>query len=382
VIASGLGVRVLAISLLFGAATGDSSGKMAIQKKPFGKTSNGQAADLYVLTNRTGMQVSITDYGATVVTLEVPDRTGNIKDVVLGFDAVNEYETGKAYFGGTIGRYGNRIARGQFNLDGKTYVLPKNDGQNTLHGGILGFNKRKWTANEIPSKDSLALEFSYVSKDGEEGLPGNLTVKVAFKLPKDRNELSISYSAETDKTTFVNLTNHSYFNLLGEGNDSILSHELTIYGQKFTPVDATLIPTGELRDVRNTPFDFTHEFRIGARIDDSDQQLTFGKGYDHNWELEKKAGSDSLQLAAKVTEPKNGRILEVLTTEPGLQFYSGNFLDGTVRGKGNKSYAHRSALCLETQHFPDSPNHPNFPSTTLEPGKKYSSTTVFRFSAK
>ena len=381
-IASGLGVVMLAISLLLSAATGDSNGKMGIQKKPFGKTTDGLAADLYVLANRTGMQVSITNYGATLVTLEVPDRAGNVRDVVLGYDTVSGYQNGKSYFGGTIGRYANRIAHGQFQLDGKTYVLPKNDGENTLHGGILGFNKRMWTVKEIPDKDSLALEFSYVSKDGEEGFPGNLATKVVFRLLKDKNELWINYSAETDKATVLNLTNHSYFNLAGEGNDSILFHELNIYGQKFTPVDSTLIPTGELRDVKNSPFDFTHGVRIGARIDDPDQQLTFGKGYDHNWELEKKGKSDSPQLAARVTEPKSGRILEVLTTEPGLQFYSGNFLDGTERGKGNKSYAHRSALCMETQHFPDSPNHSNFSPATLEPGKKYSSTTVFRFSAQ
>ncbi len=381
-IASGLSVVMLAISLLLCAATGDSSVKMGIQKKPFGKTTDGLAADLYVLANRTGMQVSITNYGATVVSVEVPDRASNVRDVVLGYDTVSGYQNGKSYFGATVGRYANRIARGQFQLDGKTYVLPKNDGENTLHGGILGFNKRLWTVKEISDKDSLALEFSYVSRDGEEGFPGNLTTKILFELPNEKNELWISYSAETDKATVLNLTNHSYFNLAGEGDDTILFHDLSIYGRKFTPVDSTLIPTGELREVKNGPFDFTQGVRIGARIEDPDQQLKFGKGYDHNWELEKRGKPDSLELAARVTEPKSGRILEVLTTEPGLQFYSGNFLDGTERGKGNKSYAHRSALCLETQHFPDSPNHSNFPPIILDPGKKYSSTTVLRFSAK
>ena len=377
------GVLVVAFSLLLSAAlSGSSPEKIAIQKRSFGKTSDGQTADLYVLSNRAGMEVSITNYGASVVTLKVPDRAGKIEDVVLGFDTAGEYETGKSYFGGTIGRYGNRIAHGQFALDGKKYRLPQNDGENTLHGGILGFNKRMWAAREIPSKDALALELSYLSKDGEEGFPGNLAVKVTFKLPNDKNELWIEYSAETDKETVVNLTNHSYFNLAGEGNGNILSHELIIHGAKFTPVDTTLIPTGELRDVKSTPFDFSHEFRIGARIDDSDEQLKFGKGYDHNWMLDKSGVAGSLDLVAKATEPKSGRILEVLTTEPGIQFYSGNFLDGTVRGKGNKPYEHRSAFCLETQHFPDSPNHTNFPSTTLQPGKKYHSTTVFRFMTK
>jgi len=361
---------------------GSSKEKFGIEKRPFGKTSSGEAADLYVLTNRTGMQVSITNYGASIVSVRVPDRAGKVEDVVLGFDTVGEYETGRAYFGGTIGRYANRIARGQFQLTGKTYDLPKNDGPNTLHGGIIGFNKRVWTARESSGNDHLAVELSYLSRDGEEGFPGNLSVKVTFEMPSDRNELRINYRAETDKETVVNLTNHSYFNLAGEGNGTILSHKLTIYGEKLTPVDKFLIPTGGLRDVHNTPFDFTHEIEIGARINDSDEQLKFGLGYDHNWALEKKPGADSAELAARLTEPKSGRALEVLTTEPGLQFYSGNFLDGKVHGKGNKPYAHRSALCLETQHFPDSPNHPNFPSTILRPGTVFHSTTVLRFTAK
>ena len=361
---------------------GSSNEKFGIEKRPFGKTSGGEAADLYVLTNRTGMQVSITNYGASIVSVRVPDRNGKAEDVVLGFDTVGEYETGKAYFGGTIGRYANRIAGGRFPLAGKIYDLPKNDGPNTLHGGIIGFNKRVWSAMESRGDDQLTVELSYVSRDDEEGFPGNLSAKVTFELESDRNELRITYRAKTDKETVVNLTNHSYFNLAGEGNGRILSHKLTIYGTKYTPVDKFLIPTGELRDAHNTPFDFTHEIEIGARINDSDEQLKFGLGYDHNWVLEKKPGADSAELAARLSEPKSGRTLEVLTTEPGLQFYSGNFLDGKVRGKGNKPYVHRSALCLETQHFPDSPNHPSFPSTILQPGKPYRSTTIFRFFAR
>jgi aldose 1-epimerase len=361
---------------------GSSKEKFGIEKRPFGKTSGGEAVDLYVLTNRTGMQVSITNYGATIVSVRVPDRTGKVEDVVLGFDTVGEYETGKAYFGATIGRYANRIAGGRFQLVGKTYDLPKNDGPNTLHGGINGFNKRVWAAMQSSADDHLTVELSYVSRDGEEGFPGNLSAQVIFEMPSDRNELLIRYRAETDKATVVNLTNHSYFNLAGEGNGSILSHKLTIYGGKYTPVDKFLIPTGELRDAHNTPFDFEHEIEIGARINDSDEQLKFGLGYDHNWVLEKKPRADSAELAARLTEPTSGRTLDVLTTEPGLQFYSGNFLDGKMRGKGNKPYEHRSALCLETQHFPDSPNHSTFPSTILQPGKPYRSTTIFRFFAK
>jgi aldose 1-epimerase len=259
--------------------------------------------------------------------------------------------------------------------------LPKNDGDNTLHGGISGFNKKIWTAKEVPSKDGVALQFTYVSPDGEEGFPGTLTATILFTVYSDRNELRIDYMASTDKTTVVNLTNHSYFNLAGQGNGDILSHKLQLNASKFTPVDATLIPTGELRDVKNTPFDFTHAVAIGERINGSDEQLKFGRGYDHNWVLDRKAGEKEPGLAAVALEANSGRVLEVLTTEPGVQFYSGNFLDG-VHGKGGAVYPLRSAFCLETQHFPDSPNHANFPSTTLSPGKPLHSTTIFRFIAK
>src|ERR1700720_988148 len=327
-----------------------------IRKQSFGKTASGEAIDLYSLSNKKGMEVSITNFGATIVALRVPDRAGKPADVVLGFDNLEGYENGKSYFGATVGRCGNRIAGGQFSLDGKTYMLPKNDGNNTLHGGIVGFNKKAWKAREIASKDGESLELSYLSADGEEGFPGNLSVKVVFTVPADRNELKIDYTATTDKDTILNLTNHSYFNLAGEGNGDILDHVLTLHAKQFTPVDKTLIPTGEFRDVAGTPLDFTRATAIGKRINETYEQLVSGKGYDHNWVLAPAVGT-SLRIAAEASDPKSGRTLEVLTSEPGVQFYSGNFLDGS-KGKGNKAYGQRAAFCLETQHFPDSPNHP------------------------
>jgi aldose 1-epimerase len=352
-----------------------------IRQESFGKTAGGAPIYLYTLSNKKGMEVAITNYGATVVTLKVPDRAGKAADVVLGFDTLEGYENGTAYFGATIGRYGNRIGNGQFSLDGKTYTLPKNNGNNTLHGGIVGFNKKIWKAQELTAKGGESLEMSYLSADGEEGFPGNLSVRVAFTLPADRNELKIDYSASTDKDTVLNLTNHSYFNLAGERNGDILDHVLTLHAKQFTPVDKTLIPTGELRNVAGTPMDFTSATAIGKRINDNYEQLVFGKGYDHNWVLTS-GGGKGLALAAEAYDPKSGRKLEVLTTEPGVQFYSGNFLDGSAKGKGNKAYGQRAAFCLETQHFPDSPNHPNFPSTVLKPNSVFHSQTVFRFSAK
>jgi len=353
-----------------------------IRKQPFGKTASGEQIDLYSLTNKKGMEVSITNFGATVVTVRVPDRSGKAADVVLGFDNLEGYENGKSYFGATVGRYANRIGGGQFSIGGKTYTLPKNNGNNTLHGGIVGFNKKVWKAREIASKEGESLELSYLSADGEEGFPGNLSVKVVFTVAADRNELKIDYSASTDKDTVLNLSNHSYFNLAGEGNGDILDHVLTLHAKQFTPVDNTLIPTGELRDVAGTPMDFTSATVIGKRIDDDYEQLVFGKGYDHNWVLARSDSGNGATLAAEAYDPKSGRRLEVLTTEPGVQFYSGNFLDGSAKGKGSKVYGRRAAFCLETQHFPDSPNHPNFPSTLLKPGSVFHSETVFRFSAK
>jgi aldose 1-epimerase len=366
--------------LLLAGSLGSQGMRGTIRKESFGKTASGEQINLYTLSNKKGMEVAITNFGATVVALQVPDRAGKVTDVVLGFDTLEGYEKGKAYFGATVGRYGNRIAGGKFSIDGNTYTLPKNDGNNTLHGGIVGFDKKVWKTREIASKDGESLEFSYLSPDGEEGFPGNLSVKVVFTLPVDRNELKIDYTATTDKDTVLNLTNHSYFNLAGEGNGDILDHVLTLHAKQFTPVDKTLIPTGELRNVTGTPMDFTRATAIGKRINENYEQLVFGKGYDHNWVIASD-GRKGLTLAAEAHDPKSGRTLEVLTTEPGVQFYSGNFLDGS-KGKGDKAYGQRAAFCLETQHFPDSPNHPNFPSTLLKPNSVFHSLTVFRFSAK
>jgi aldose 1-epimerase len=352
-----------------------------VQVSEFGKTSDGVSVSRYVLTNEQGVEAVVISYGATLVSLKVPDRAGKSADVVLGYDTVEGYEQGKSYFGGTIGRYGNRIARGEFTLGGTTFHLPKNDGPNSLHGGTVGFNKRIWTDVDHSRADAQVLELSYASADGEEGYPGTLKVKVTYTLPADTNELRIDYTATTDKDTVINLTNHSYFNLSGDASKEIVDHQLFLRAPQFTPVDATLIPTGELRAVRGTPFDFTKPTAIGARINQDDEQLKFGKGYDHNWVLER-TKSGGPQLAAEVFEPASGRVLEVLTTESGIQFYSGNFLDGTAKGKGGQLYGHRTGLCLETQHFPDSPNHPSFPSTVLKPSETYRTSTVLRFSTR
>jgi aldose 1-epimerase len=352
-----------------------------IEKRSFGKTQEGEPVDLYVLTNKAGFEVAITNYGGTLVSIKAPDRKGQFADVILGYDTVTGYETGKSYFGGTIGRYGNRIAHGQFILNDTIYTLARNDGENHLHGGLIGFNKRVWTARDVSSSAGQALELSYLSKDGEEGYPGNLPVKVVFTVLADRNALKIDYLANTDKETVLNLTNHAYFNLDGQRVGDILGQQLLLHAGKFTPVDSTLIPTGEVRNVHDTPFDFLKPTIIGARINQDNEQLKFGKGYDHNWVLDR-GSKEALAPAAEVYDAESGRTLSVSTTEPGIQFYSGNFLDGTVHGKNGETYAHRSALCLETQHFPDSPNHANFPTTVLKPGREYRSTTVYQFSTK
>jgi aldose 1-epimerase len=349
--------------------------KSKMQKQLFGKTEDGQQADLYTLTNKNGVEAQITNYGGTVVSLKVPDRNGKLDDVVLGYDNLEGYAAGKAYIGSTVGRYANRIAHAAFTLDGVTYALAKNDGDNHLHGG---FNKRLWTAKDVSGPAGQALELTYLSKDGEESFPGNLSVKVVYALT-DKNELKIDYTATTDKDTVLNLTNHAYFNLAGQGNGDILQQQLMITADRFTPVDATSIPTGEIRSVKGTPFDFTTATAIGARIDQEDQQLKLGHGYDHNWVLSSEPRA--LSLAAQAYDPHSGRMLEVLTTEPGIQFYTGNFLDG-IQGRNGKVYNRRYAFCLETQHFPDSPNHPNFPSTVLKPGQRFQSTTVYKFSTK
>ncbi len=350
-----------------------------IMKQPYGKTDDGTPVDLYTLKNRSGMEAKITNYGGIVVSLKVPDRKGALDDVVLGFDTLDEYVKNNPFFGCLVGRYGNRIAKGKFTLNGKTCTLATNNGPNHLHGGLKGFDKKVWGAKDVSGKDGPGLELTCLSKDGEEGYPGNLSVKVTYTLT-DRNELRIDYHATTDQDTVVNLTNHSYFNLAGAGSRDNLDHVMMIAADRFTPVDKELIPTGELRSVKGTPFDFTTPTAIGARIRQDDEQLKFGNGYDHNWVLN--SGGGALVLAVRVTEPTTGRIMEVLTTEPGVQFYGGNFLNGSNVGKGGKVYGFRYGLCLETQHFPDSPNRPSFPSTVLKPGEEYKTTTVYRFSAK
>ena len=369
------------VFLLFANRLNADGMKHKLHVSEFGTTQGGDSIGRFVLTNDRGAVAVVISYGATLVSLRMPDRMGRAADVVLGYDNLAGYEYGKSYFGGTIGRYGNRIAGGQFPLGGKMVQVSKNDGPNSLHGGTTGFNKRVWAGVDRSRDDAQVLELSYVSPDGEEGYPGRLQVKVTYTLPAKRNELRIDYWATTDKDTVSNLTNHSYFNLSGVASTEILEHELVLHASRFTPVDSTLIPTGELRAVSGTPFDFRKPIAIGARINHDDEQLKFGKGYDHNWVLEK-SDKPGLQLAAEVFEPTSGRVLEVLTTEPGIQFYNGNFLDGTARGKGGELYAYRAGFCLETQHFPDSPNHNNFPSTELKAGATYHSTTIFRFSTR
>lgn len=337
----------------------------------FGKTREGTPVRLYTLTNAGGVEAAITNYGGRIVSLKVPDRNGAMGDVVAGFTTLDGYLATNPYFGALVGRYANRIGHAQFKLNGVTYTLAKNNGDNALHGGLRGFDKVVWTAQEMPDG---GLELTYLSKDGEEGYPGNCKVTVRYHLT-DTNQLRIEYSATTDKDTVVNLSNHAYFNLKGSGD--ILGHVLTLNADRFTPVDAGLIPTGELRSVADTPFDFRTPTAIGARIGQDDEQLKFGKGYDMNYVLRKRGVE--LSLAARVEEPSSGRVMEVWTTQPGIQFYTGNNLDGTLKGKGGQVYTPRSALCLETQHFPDSPNKMRFPSTVLKAGAEFKSTTVYRF---
>jgi len=348
--------------------------------QPFGTTPDGTSISLYTLANRNGMELAITNYGGAVVSLKVPDRKGTFADVVLGYDSLQGYIDDTSYFGALIGRYGNRIAHGKFTLDGVTYTLAKNNGENSLHGGAKGFNKAVWTAKDISASAGPALQLEYLSKDGEEGYPGNLSVRVTYTLTA-QNEVRLEYSATTDKDTVLNLTNHSYFNLAGPGGADILGDELMLKTDRFTPVDAGLIPTGELRDVAGTPFDFRTPTVIGSRINQNDEQLKLARGYDHNWALSAEPRKEPA-LAARLHDPISGRVLEVWTTEPGIQFYTGNFLDGTARGKGGQLYQQHAGLCLETQHFPDSPNHPAFPSTVLKPGQHFHSITIWKFSAR
>ena len=349
---------------------------------PFGRTPDGIAIDVFTLTNANGVEVRTIPYGAIIVSLRVPDRSGQLGDVVLGFDTFDDYITKKPpYFGAIVGRYGNRIAKGRFTLDGKTYQLATNNGPNHLHGGVKGFDKLVWHGEAFNRDGNVGVVYTVTSPDGDEGYPGTLNVRVTYTLTP-ANELTVDYDATADKATPVNLTQHSYFNLAGDGSGDILGHELTIDADRYTPVDETLIPTGELAPVEGTPFDFRKATAIGARIGAEHTQLRYGGGYDHNWVLNSSTSSAPGAPpvhAARVVDPKSGRTLDISTTEPGLQFYAGNFLDGTITGKSGHVYKHRNGLCVETQHFPDSPNHQNFPSTILRPGARYQSRTVFAF---
>lgn len=346
---------------------------MSLSKDSFGHLPDGQEIEIYTLANSHGIKARIMTYGATLVSLEVPDHKGQIKDITLGHDTLEGYLKASPYFGSTIGRYANRIAQARFTLNGKIYELAANDGSNHLHGGLKGFDKVVWKAKPVEGEKWVGVEFTYLSPDGEEGYPGNLAVKVTYLLTED-NELKINYEAETDKPTPINLTHHSYFNLKGQGEGDILDHVLMINADYFTPVNDQLIPTGEIQTVKGTPFDFTTPHPIGERINE------VPGGYDHNFVLNKKEGE--LALAARVAEPESGRVMEILTTEPGVQFYSGNFLDGTIIGKGGKVYHKHYGFCLEPQHFPNSPNQSNFPSTILNPGEKFESQTILKFSVQ
>ena len=347
---------------------------MPITRHAFGTTSDGTTIDRYTLTNTRGLEAEIMTFGGIITALRVPDRNGAPGDVVLGFDTLAPYLRKHPYFGALVGRYANRIANGQFELDGTTYTLAQNDGSNHLHGGPEGFHQKIWAAQPRDTSDGPSLELSLVSPDGEEGYPGNLSVTVVYTLT-DQNELRIDYTATTDQATVLNLTNHSYFNLSGGGD--ILGHEMQLFSSRFIPINDNLIPTGEIRPVEGTPMDFRTPTPIGARIDNDDEQLCNGLGYDHCWVLDK--APDALGHAARAYDPASGRTLDVYTTQPGVQFYSGNMLDGSLTGKNGQIYAKRTGFCLETEHFPDSPNQPQFPSTVLRPGETYQQTTIFRF---
>ncbi len=368
----------LAAACLVGCADMTES-KSNITKAAFGAMPDGSAVEISTLRNAGGMEARICTYGGIVVSLTAPDRGGKFGDIVLGYDHLDGYRTNSPYFGALIGRYGNRIGGAKFSLEGRTYTLATNNGPNTLHGGLKGFDKVVWTAKPLAGGSGPALQLTYVSKEGEEGFPGTLSVTAIYTLT-DRNELRVDFTATTDKATVCNLTHHSYFNLRGQGNGDILGHEVQINSDKTTPVDKELITTGQYAPVKGTPFDFLKPIAIGTRINDPDPQLQFGPGYDHNWVINKPTGD--LGLQARVYEPTSGRVMEVWSTEPGLQFYAGNFLDGTIKGKGGVAYQRRTGFCMEPQHYPDSPNKPMFPTTELKPGETYKNTIIYKFSAK
>ena len=370
--------RPLAVAALL-AALGACGGKdrVTVVRSSFGQLPDGRAVEAFTLTNPAGIVVQAITYGGIITVIRTPDRSGRPGDIVAGFDDLAGYLGASPYFGAIVGRYANRIAGGQFSLDGTTYHLARNNGPNALHGGLRGFDKVLWSGEPFAADSGAGVTLRYSSADGEEGYPGAMAVRVTYRLTPD-HDLIVDFEATSTRPTPVNLCQHTYWNLHGDGAGDILDHLLTLDASAYTPVDSTLIPTGEIAPVAGTPFDFRSPTAIGARIDQPDPQLRVGRGYDHNWVLDR-GGRTGLVHAARLVDPVSGRSLDISTTEPGLQFYSGNFLDGTVTGKGGRVYRHRSALALETQHFPDSPNHPNFPSTILRPGETFRSRTVFRF---
>ena len=379
-----LALTAVVALLLGGCTVASQSGSPGmtpdVASAPFGTLANGQATQLFTLKNAHGIEVQFTNYGGIITSLKIPDRAGRFADIVLGYDNLAAYVANSPYFGAIVGRYANRIARGHFTLDGATYTLAVNNGPNSLHGGLRGFDKVVWNARPFRNQEGQGVTLDYTSPNGEEGYPGTVHATVTYTLTPD-DRLIVDYLATTDKATPINLSQHSYWNLAGNASRDILGHVLTINADATTPVDSTLIPTGEIALVDGTPFDFRTPTAIGARVENrANTQIRYGNGYDHNWVLNRGgAGADALVFAARVVEPTSGRTMEITTTEPGLQFYSGNFLDGTITGKGGAVYKFRYGLALETQHYPDSPNHPNFPSTILQPGQQYRSRTVFKF---
>ena len=376
-------LRMAAVAaVVLGCATASRSRapEIGVQSRPFGRTATGHAVELFTLRNAHGIEVQLTNYGGIITSIKTPDRTGRFADIVLGYDNLSGYLANSPYFGAIVGRYANRIARGRFTLDGATYILATNNGPNSLHGGRRGFDKVVWNAQPVQNQYGQAVILDYTSPDGEEGYPGTLHVRVLYTLTPD-DQLIVDYEATTDKATPINLSQHSYWNLAGNASRDILGHVLTINADAITPVDSTLIPTGQVVPVDGTPFDFRGPRTIGERVDQrQNSQIRYGNGYDHNFVLNRTTQSpDTMLFAARVQEPSTGRTLTIFTTEPGLQFYSGNFLDGSITGKGGSVYHFRYGLALETQHYPDSPNHPNFPSTILRPGQQYHSRTVFQF---